>query len=568
MITARIKSYVFLKLVGFIFIVMVNLNGYSQEITNNMTDEERLEAIKSIRQKDPKKAKPYAQELLEKATESNDSKYMYHANYQLAKINGTLGKHENSIIFFEQALTIARLEENKYWVARTLTSIGKQYLDSNYNNEAMELFYESLEISKQEGFDEHIRFNSNNIALLKIRIRDYESALKILREYLNDVKELEPKGANTNYVNHLLMMSSSFSEMEELDSSLVYGKMALSISKKTNYAVGINYSLASLGIINIKKKNYSSALDYLLNAEKYDIELGNKTNLASTNYYLGKCYYEQGDYNLAINKLHKALEVSEKEEIVLEELPETYNLLAKANANLGNQKKVDFYKNKYEELYTKKIDDKITLANELNKRDIQELHSEIDQINKEKEKQQNFLKLLIGLIISASILVVIFYRKNKRKNKKRFQELMSELGNSKPISKVKSTYSELPIDDKKIETILKNLEKLEEKEFYLEQRCNLYTVSKKINTNTTYLSKAINTHKKMSFNTYINQLRIDYVIKRLKKDKKFRSYSVQHIAKEVGYKRAASFSRYFKKQTGLYLSFYIKEINKAEKNNI
>ena len=101
---------------------------------------------------------------------------------------------------------------------------------------------------------------------------------------------------------------------------------------------------------------------------------------------------------------------------------------------------------------------------------------------------------------------------------------------------------------------------MEKQEYFLKQDCNSYNVAKKINTNTSYLSKVINSHFGKNFNTYINDLRINYTIVRLKDDVIFRSYSIQSIAEEVGYKSADSFTKYFKKDTGLNPSFYIKNI--------
>ena len=61
-------------------------------------------------------------------------------------------------------------------------------------------------------------------------------------------------------------------------------------------------------------------------------------------------------------------------------------------------------------------------------------------------------------------------------------------------------------------------------------------------------------------------LRIDYVLKELKENKKLRSYTIQAIAEEIGFKKAESFSKAFKKRTGLNPSFYIKQIKKLDEN--
>ncbi len=71
----------------------------------------------------------------------------------------------------------------------------------------------------------------------------------------------------------------------------------------------------------------------------------------------------------------------------------------------------------------------------------------------------------------------------------------------------------------------------------------------------------INAHHQKNFNTYINDLRINYAILKLKEDTRFRSYSIQSISEDIGYKSPDSFTKYFKKRTGLLPSVYIKKLN-------
>jgi len=123
---------------------------------------------------------------------------------------------------------------------------------------------------------------------------------------------------------------------------------------------------------------------------------------------------------------------------------------------------------------------------------------------------------------------------------------------------------EIVIDDEKVAAILKKLKNLEEKEYFLSPDCNLNTIAKKIKTNTTYLSKIINIHKGKSMKDYINDLRIEYALKKIKNDRKFRAFSIKSIATEVGYKSHNSFTKHFKTKTGLNPSYYIKNIEKLE----
>ncbi len=167
------------------------------------------------------------------------------------------------------------------------------------------------------------------------------------------------------------------------------------------------------------------------------------------------------------------------------------------------------------------------------------------------------MSLLLGFFI--------FYRYEKRKNKVAFEKIVKQLDAKKNLEitpeKIKPALP-ITIDDEKVVAVLKALEKFEEKEWFRNKNCDLAFVAKKAKTNKTYLSKIIHTHKQLKFIDYIRNLRIDYALERLKDDPVFRSYDIKSIAEESGFKSSDMFSRAFVKNTGIYPSYYIKNINK------
>jgi AraC-like DNA-binding protein len=111
---------------------------------------------------------------------------------------------------------------------------------------------------------------------------------------------------------------------------------------------------------------------------------------------------------------------------------------------------------------------------------------------------------------------------------------------------------------------LNALEKFEQKKQYLDLNCDLAFVAKKAKTNKAYLSKVVHAEKQQNFIQYITSLRINYALEKLEEDKLFRSYDIKSIAAELGFKSPDSFSRAFKNKTGIYPSYYIKNINKIK----
>ncbi len=85
-----------------------------------------------------------------------------------------------------------------------------------------------------------------------------------------------------------------------------------------------------------------------------------------------------------------------------------------------------------------------------------------------------------------------------------------------------------------------------------------------MNTNSNYLSKAINFDKNKNFKAYINDLRIDYVIEKLKIDGRFRKFTIKSIAVEIGFNNPESFSKAFHKKTNMYPSYFIRQLEKLK----
>jgi AraC-like DNA-binding protein len=80
---------------------------------------------------------------------------------------------------------------------------------------------------------------------------------------------------------------------------------------------------------------------------------------------------------------------------------------------------------------------------------------------------------------------------------------------------------------------------------YLLSNLKLNNLAKQFETNSSYLSKTINHYKGKNFSQYLNDLRIDFAIKKLKEDKKFRKYTIKAISEDVGFSNSESFAKAF-----------------------
>jgi YesN/AraC family two-component response regulator len=117
----------------------------------------------------------------------------------------------------------------------------------------------------------------------------------------------------------------------------------------------------------------------------------------------------------------------------------------------------------------------------------------------------------------------------------------------------------LEISQDIILNMMDKLSNFENKKGFL-KHVTLYSLAKKLQTNPKYLSKIINIHYKKNFSSYINDLRIQYLLKELKTDDSLKTDTIKLLAKKAGFGSTEAFSKTFKKYTGVNPSIYLNSI--------
>jgi len=173
------------------------------------------------------------------------------------------------------------------------------------------------------------------------------------------------------------------------------------------------------------------------------------------------------------------------------------------------------------------------------------------------QQKQKINKLTLGVAILGFIVVLsfslIFLRSNLiRWNKKLFKvNQLSEdnlsLSNKKESDVNKKLYSEIQ-------------QKITEEQLYLDPNINLATLAKSVNSNSNYVSEAINQFSSSNFSMYINKKRIEFAKAKISKLACEEAYlSFDDIASQSGFNSKSHFYRVFKQITELtprqYLMF-------------
>ncbi|WAC01032.1 helix-turn-helix domain-containing protein [Lacinutrix neustonica] len=519
------------------------------------------------------------------------------------QIDSTLYYYYKKLSLVDKPIDIIK---NKYFIARIY--------DNNYDyNEALRQYSQIIDLAKKEKNDTVVEDMKFSIELLKTKVGLNRDGLS--KEAFNYLKETYLKQKNSNNIILLRYNRKSLIEvyLNENDITeairLINEGIEEANHKKNVLFLYYMYDYRSKSYLKLKDLN-SAEKDANL-AMEYALQLKNEVFKNEINYRLADIAFEKKQYKEALNNLKKILNNKKSSKSALQS-SKYYKLTANVYKNLDSIRLSNTFYSQYMDAREKATQEylsaiqsihDITLKEELS--DIQNTYEEelLGEISeKEKYKKTKWLWVFISAILLLFMVgVFMFYRQKAIKNQSRFEDLMIKIRafeqrkaeENKPVlehkKQIEPVLEEEPIesrqvlentevkalssspkaeeaeatyviDDKKVEEILIKLQKLEEKQYYLRQDCTLHNMAKKLKTNTSYLSKIINTHLDKSFSTYINELRINYAILELKNNKRLRSYSVKGIAGEMGYKNADAFSRYFRDATGITPSVYIKKI--------
>ncbi|MGG5209550.1 helix-turn-helix domain-containing protein [Chryseobacterium sp. MIQD13] len=371
----------------------------------------------------------------------------------------------------------------------------------------------------------------------------------------------------------LLIEYASILDMEkDNDSSIIYNQLALntlSQAKTNQQMITYYYAVANsnIGTNYFNKKAMDSAEHYYnksLGFSKGSFDAAYRKRYAYTN--LSLVYNSRKQYQRAID----TLKIIEKE-VRPEEYPikaEVYGYLAQNYMLINDLKN---YK-KYNELY---LNTKDKLSDEEVKA-INETLQKLDEDHKrETQKNESHFKMLsiILLLATISIVLLIYYFQKKRKKEKLFYQnyiktleeknLQVKIEEEKVIKKANSS---MEITEETEKQIITKLNKFEISDRYLNPNLSLSLLASDLKTNTRYLSEIISRHKGKNFNTYINELRIEYICRNILEDAKFRKYKISALASISGFSSGENFSKIFKKTTGISPSVFIENANNGNKN--
>jgi AraC-like DNA-binding protein len=509
------------------------------------------------------------------------------SNQYLTKVKKIKDKKYIGRAFYLQALGATKVKEKITYLDSAV--IYTEQLDDDQKFPMRAYMYKSKILFNEKDYKgaldalilgEHAATKSNNllfrrsikynIGMLNRFLGENEEAEKLFLECKTFEESRDQKHIPT-YISILQQLSSVYLELEKIEECTEINKQGIKLSKENN-SDAFYYSFVSNEGMNLSiKGNYASAIDSITKAYPYL----NKGDENFANFYLGQSYYKKGEEGIGLEYFKKIDSALNEDNDLYPSLLTAYNYLINDSKKRKDQEMQLYYMNQL--LKGDSIADtnyKYLSKNIYRQYDTPRYNEERNQLIKELQyKNANILqknKWITTFSILFCVFMLIGFLNNyklKKQYEKRYNDIIAKSKASVQeeisVKNAKPQAISLGIDSAIIDEVLQELDVFEKGEAYLTNQISLKDVAKIVNTNSKYLSKIVNTYKGKNFTTYINDLRIDYLVSHVQTDTKFQKYTIRAIAEEIGFSNPEGFSRAFQKKTGLKPSYFIKKVRET-----
>lgn len=523
----------------------------------------------------PEEAFHYATAAYKLSKKQNDRQQIGSSLYFLAKSNSDLSNNALALQQLSEVIEIGTQLKDSTLLFNAYSLKGNANNDIGEESKALNAYLEARKYSTSSSKPSDLILLDINIAFMKKIHRDYEGAITILKDNLIKIKTADLSAIIKERYELVVLMNLADTYLRLKENDIIkyvkeaeyYNTIGLEKSSTNTNTVFYNLFLMNKAIIHFEKQEYEQSIAATQEVATYAKDNNNESLLSTTYFYLGKNYYGLKNYNESIQFLEKSYGIMQSSERKYSNEKELHRLLTLNFANTKELEKLQLHLELFTKLETLQSQEDVNFYKELEKNNIKLLIEEIEGLGVDlsAQKRKNSTSYIIAALLGTLlILSIIFYRRKVQQVNAKVSQVMQKVeALEKAATQPKSKSATDKIPDKKAKVILDKLKAFEENEEFLVQGCTLIYVAEQLNSNTTYLSKVINTYKEKTFNSYLNELRINKALIQLKNDAKLRSYTIKGISEEFGFKRQETFSRAFKQQTGIYPSQYLKKLNEA-----
>lgn len=423
MISGRTLSFLVFSFVLFSLSSVFAQNGKTDSLVRlyNAASDEKTKALQAARiassyiGTDEKQVLNYARKCVAHAHNANNDSIAGNG----LSIEGTVhymnGDFDEARKFYEAAEIAFRKAGTKQQEATAINNIGLTYINQARYSDGLKYQFRSLEIYDSIGFEQGIGRAYNAIAVVYNELgritndkSNYQSSLVYLRKSL-----LLSKNANDQlgYNNMLINIGNVYRSTHEFDSAMFYYRQAEKLAASRNDRLAHSNCLGNMADVNYQQGNYDDAI---INGELALVERkeeGDYLGMASINLILSEAYRKQGKEKKSFDCLNRAYDFAQKAG-ALKEQSDAARKLAEQLAERGNYNEawrmLDMYANLQDSISSsenKEITEQLQHFTEEDQKKQIELLTQKTQIAELKSNRQS--QLLMFSIIGFALLFIL-----------------------------------------------------------------------------------------------------------------------------------------------------------------
>ena len=379
-------------------------------VSQELSGIEKAEALNLLSQEivsqQPDEAIAYGEEALSIAKVNNNKTIQANALHTIAEGYRLMGNNVNSLEYQLLALQLYKELDDKEGIAKASDDIGRIYRFMGNYSFALEYHLNALELFIELNDKSGIASSLINSGIVYRNLGDINNALENYNKALSISREIYDLGKT---VSALISIGNVYWYDEDNENALSFYEEALKISSQPDFSGdhpgGI---LNNIGNVNRSIGNYNKALGYYNQSLKITRVLGDKNLIAVTLKNIGITYKELGDYTLAIQYLKESKNLANEIQLV-RVIEESLNHLSHCYYAINNYRKAFDFFEEYTELKDSLFDIK-----ENEKLSILQLNHQMREREQEKKINETSFELEIvrvrntrNYIIFLSVFIIL-----------------------------------------------------------------------------------------------------------------------------------------------------------------
>jgi len=509
----------------------------------------------------------YIDAYINKAKEKSDYETLYYG-YKEA-LYYSIEKYEK-ISFSDSALTTAIKTNNTNLIVDAYYSKGRMFYGYRQYKETLDNYLEAnMQLQKSE--NEYLKTSIlYGISVVKLYLGYHQDALDGFSEASKFYSSIKDPNHQLMYLRSLFRKGETYQAMKDYNKAKEVNLLGLQESIKYNEKIQEQYFNLAIGIDDYYAKNYALAIQNIDKSLPMMKDNGYFEMEEKGHFYIAKSWLGLRQENKALLHFQEVDRLFAKHQYLPNELRSTYEWLINYYKKENDKDLQLYYINQLLEVDKLNAENNQYLAYKINKEyDTRRLMEEKKRL---EDRFTSWKYYAVGLLILLLIITLVYFFKHRKaqKDNKRLRSQYESIINKNltispdsETSKLKKRVKEIP--EEVVKNILARLNKFEENKEFLNPNLDQKLMAEKFKTNTAYLSKVINTYKETNFNGYLNQLRINYIIDLLKKEPKYRNYTVEALSETAGFTTPRHFSDIFFSETGLRPTYFLEEIRREKK---